>query len=57
MFPPRELFLFHSVLFPLCFSLRRLPLPFLALEKPLYLREQDTGQGLFPKVEILLFKE
>ena len=29
----------------LCFPLGKLPLSFLALEKGLYLREQDTGQG------------
>ena len=29
----------------LCFLLRKFPLSFLALEKRLYLREQDTGQG------------
>ena len=44
MFPPFVLVLF--VLFLLRFPLCKLPLPFLALEKPLYLREQDTGQGL-----------
>ncbi len=32
--------------FLLCFPLRKLPLSFLTLEKGLYLREQDTGQGL-----------
>ena len=30
----------------LCFPLSKFPLPLLALEKGLYLREQDTGQGL-----------
>ena len=29
----------------LCFPLSKFPLPLLALEKGLYLREQDTGQG------------
>ena len=32
---------------PLHFSLGKLPLPLLALEKGLYLREQDTGQNLY----------
>ena len=36
----------RSVLFLLCCPLGKLPLPFLALEKCLYLRVQDTGQGL-----------
>ena len=31
---------------PLFLPLGKLPLPFLTLEKRLYLREQDTGQGL-----------
>lgn len=37
------LILFRLVLFLLCFPLGKLPLSFLALEKGLYLREQDTG--------------
>ena len=44
MFPPfvsPVLSCFFLLYFPLC----KLPLPFLALEKRLYLREQDTGQG------------
>ena len=45
MFPPFMLVLFHLVFFLLCFPLGELPLSFLALEKSLYLREQDTGQG------------
>ena len=45
MFPPYALFLFCPLLFLLCFPLRKLPLSFFALEKCLYLREQDTGQG------------
>ena len=46
MFPPLScLFLLFRLL--LCFPLRKLPLPFLALEKRLYLREQDTGQGFY----------
>ena len=44
--PPCALVLFQFVLFLLCFPLGKLPLPFLALEKGLYLREQDTGQGV-----------
>ena len=44
MFPPHALILFRFVLFLLCFPLGKLPLSFLALEKRLYLREQDTGQ-------------
>ena len=46
MFPPCALVLLYFVLFLLCFPLGKLPLSFLALEKGLYLREQDTGQGL-----------
>ena len=46
MFPPVVLSLFCLVLFLLCFPLGKLPLSFLTLEKRLYLREQDTGQGL-----------
>ena len=45
MFPPYALVLFHFVLFLLRFPLGKLPLSFLTLEKSLYLREQDTGQG------------
>ena len=45
MFPPCALVSFQLVLFLLCFPLRKLPLSLLALEKRLYLREQDTGQG------------
>ena len=40
------LILFRLVLFLLCFPLGKLPLSFLALEKGLYLREQDTGQSV-----------
>jgi len=43
MFPPLSC-LFRLILFLLCFPLRKLPLPFLALEKRLYLREQKTGR-------------
>ena len=35
-----------SLCFLLCFPLSKLLLSFLTLEKCLYLREQDTGQGL-----------
>ena len=45
MFPPCVLTLFYFVLFLLCFPLCKLPLPFLALEKSLYLRKQDMGQN------------
>ena len=45
MFPTCVLVPFHLVLFLSCFPLGKLPLSFLALEKCLYLREQDTGQG------------
>lgn len=45
MSPPCVLALFRFILFLLCFPLGKLPLSFLALEKCLYLREQDTGQG------------
>ena len=41
MFPPVVLSLFCLVLFLLCFPLGKLPLSFLALEKRLYLREQE----------------
>ena len=45
MFPPLLcLFLLFRLL--LCFPLRKLPLPVFALEKRLYLREQDAGQSL-----------
>lgn len=45
MFPPLLcLFLLFSLL--LCFPLRKLPPPFPAPEKRLYLRDQDTGQYL-----------
>ena len=47
MFPPYVLVLFLFVLPLLCFLLGKLPLSFLALEKRLYLREQDTGQGFY----------
>ena len=45
MFPP-FLCPFPLLGLLLCFPLGKLPLSFLALEKRLYLREQDTGQGL-----------
>ena len=49
MFPPCALVLFHFVLFLLCFPLGKLQLSLLlTLEKGLYLRKQDTGQGLWP---------
>lgn len=41
--PPCALVLFYLVLFLLRFPLGKFPLSFLALEKGLYLREQDTG--------------
>ena len=44
--PPCALVLFYLVLFLLRFPLGKFPLSFLALEKGLYFREQDTGQGL-----------
>ena len=47
MFPPCALVSLQLVLFLLCFPLRKLPLSLLALEKRLYLREQDTGKGLY----------
>lgn len=47
MFPPCSLVLFYLVLFLLRFPLGKLPLSFLALEKRLYLREQDMGQGVY----------
>ena len=44
MFPPLScLFLLFGLL--LRFPLGVFPLPFLTLEKRLYLQEQDTGQG------------
>ncbi len=46
MFPSCVLLLFYFILFLLCFPLGKLPLSFLALEKGLYLWEQDTGSGL-----------
>ena len=46
MFPPCTLALFYFVLFLLCFPFCKLLLSLLALERFLYLREQDTGQGL-----------
>ena len=46
MFPPCALVLFYFVLFLLCFPLGKFPLPLFALEKGLYLREQNTGQGV-----------
>lgn len=45
MFPPPLSFLFLLLCFPLLLPLGKLPLPFLALEKRLYLREQDTDEG------------
>ena len=45
--PPCALVLFYLVLFLLRFPLGKFPLSFLALEKGLYLREQDTGKGLY----------
>ena len=45
MFPPCLIFLICHILFLLRFPLGKLPLSLLALEKGLYLREQDTGQG------------
>ena len=47
MFPPVVLSLFCLVLFLLCFPLGKLPLSFFALEKCLYLRKQDKGQGFY----------
>ena len=46
MFPP---LLYLVLLLGLlrCFPLGIFPLPVLALEKGLYLREQDTGKGLY----------
>ena len=45
MFPPWGLF-FVFLRLMLGLPLRIFPLPFLALKKGLYLREQDAGQGL-----------
>ena len=46
MFPPLScLFLLFGL--PFCFPLGVFPLPLLALEKRLYLREQDAGEGLY----------
>ena len=46
MFPPLScLFLLFGL--PFCFPLGVFPLPLLALEKRLYLREQDSGEGLY----------
>ena len=43
--PLPYLFTTYIVSILLCFPLGKLPLPFLALEKGLNLREQDTSQG------------
>ena len=46
MFPPLScLFLLFGL--PFCFPLGVFPLPVLALKERLYLREQDTGKGLY----------
>ena len=46
MFPPLScLFLLFGL--PFCFPLGVFPLPRLTLKKRLYLREQDTGKGLY----------
>ena len=46
MFPPLlYLVLLFGLLF--CFPLGIFPLPVLALKERLYLREQDTGKGLY----------
>lgn len=46
MFPPLlRLVLLLGLL--LCLPLGKLPLPLLTLKKRLYLREQDTGKGLY----------
>lgn len=45
MFPPYSLVLFYFGLFLLYCPLCKLLLSFFALEKGLYLQEQDTGQG------------
>jgi len=47
MFPLRALVLFRFALFLLRFPFGKLLLSLLALEKGLYLREQDTGQSLY----------
>ena len=47
MFPLRALVLFRFALFLLRFPFGKLLLSLLALEKGLYLREQDTGQGFY----------
>ena len=57
MFPPCVLVLFRFILFLLCFPLGKLPLSFLALEKRLYLREQDTGQGLHLRSVFVPYKQ
>ena len=45
----------RSVLFLLCFPLGVFPLPVLVLKERLYLREQDTGKGLYEqKAESIL---
>ena len=46
MFPPPLSCLFLLFGRPLFLPFGKLPLPLLALEKRLYLREQDTGQSL-----------
>ena len=46
VFLPLALFLYRLFSVPLGLPFCKLPLSFLALEKRLYLREQDTGQGL-----------
>ena len=46
MFPPLLCLVLLFGLVP-CFPLGVFPLPFLTLEKSLYLREQDTGKGLY----------
>ena len=51
MFPLCVLVLFYLALFLLCFPLGKLPLSCLALEKCLYLREQDTGQNVYRMAE------
>ena len=50
-----------SLCFLLCFPHSKLLLSFLTLEKCLYLREQDTGQGLYlvvgyPGTVVLIFR-
>ena len=47
LLPPLTLFLFECFIVLLFFPLSKLLLSFLALEKRLYLREQDTGKGLY----------